>query len=385
MTKRLLSAALAFTLLFLAACGNSDPETTGIPEETKITTASAATTAPVQSEGSTLSTPGSSATEHTSASDGTSAAGSTASETSATETEPAQTEPEAYVFVFDPYSVSSEYAELYGEEFTVAYRGLADAFINYETTCPCPSEEIFSALFGCVDSCMPYFASDAVLTYDSFDPDTKTLTIHYRSATKEEHDAAYEGFVSAVEAYFQNGLAANDSDLIKAIAVYRNFASVISYDLAVEDVSACNALTMHTGIAHSFAHSYAYLLRQAGIEANTCGGLSTDGSAAHEWVVFNLDGLWFYADPTYENGETGGFGLSYFGTNNAERKDAGYDPTYFGIGSTGQLWANSFAVDGNDFDFLRGSTSFVIDRNSSTLTLSNGVSVNYTELPGGSK
>lgn len=385
MTKKLLSAALALSLLFLTACGASEPETTGSAESTTSVSATEATTEPVQTEGSTLSTQSDPETEPSGATAETSAPETAASETSAPATEPVQTEPAAYSFVFDPYSISSEYADLYGEEFITAYRGLADAFINYETTCPCESEEIFTALFAAVETCMPYFSSDAVLTYDAFDPDTKTLTIHYRSASKAEHDAAYAGFVSSVESYFQNGLTANDGDLIKAINIYRNFTSVISYDLAVDNVSAYKALTDHVGIAHSFAQSYAYLLRQAGIEANTCGGLSSDGSAAHEWVVFKLDGLWFYADPTYENGETGGFGLSYFGTNNAERKDAGYDPTYFGVGATGQLWAKDLFADGNNFDFLRGSTSFVIDRNSSTLTLSNGVSVNFTELPGGIK
>ena len=381
MKRKLIAAATAFALVFLAACGTSPaPETSASAEDTK----PASVSETPESEGSTLpqSAPSSTAAPETSVSD-TRETESEATSESEAETQAPEADLSPYVFSFDPYSLSSEYRELYGEEFVSAYRGLADAFINYETSCPCPSEEVFTALLGCVDSCMPYFASDAVLTYDAFDPDTKTLTIHYRSSTKEAHDSAYAAFVAAVERYFEQGLYEGDSDLIKAISIYRNFSAAISYDLRVEDVSAYGALMTRVGIAHSFAHSYAYLLRQAGIEANTCGGLSADGSAAHEWVVMKLGGTWFYADPTYENGETGGLGLSYFGTNNAERREAGYDPTYFGVGTTGRVWANSLEVEGNHFDFLRGSTSFVIDRTAKTLILSNAVSVDYTELPGG--
>ena len=387
MTKKLLSAALVLSTLFLAACGSSDPQISTAESTATHTTEASETSAPVQTEGSTLASSTASETTISSVSETQSPSETQTQppETEETQTSATEAPSEAFSFVFDPYSISSEYAALYGDEFVSVYRGLADAFINYETTCPCESEELFSLLFAAVDSCMPYFASDAVLTYESYDVEAKTITIHYRSASKAEHDAAYLGFISAVEGYFAEGIHAEDSDLLKAISLYKNFSSAISYDLNSEDVSAFGALTSRKGIAHGFSTAYAYLLRQAGINANTCGGLSFDGTAAHEWVVFELDGLWFYADPTYESGETGGLGLSYFGTNNAERKDAGYTPEHFRLGATGALWAKDLAADGNHFDFLRGSTAFVIDRANSTLTLSNGVSVNISELPGGSK
>ena len=90
MTKKLLSAALALSLLFLAACRASEPETTGSAESTTSVSATEATTEPVQTEGITLSTQNAPETEPSGATAETSAPETAASETSAPATEPVQ-------------------------------------------------------------------------------------------------------------------------------------------------------------------------------------------------------------------------------------------------------------------------------------------------------
>ncbi|MBR4940598.1 MAG: hypothetical protein IKZ19_01180 [Clostridia bacterium] len=384
--KRTLTALfLIAAALFCTACG-SEPQT----EESRETTvpATEATSPSAESAPQTLSPAESTLTssaETSAAAASATEAPPAGTESSVPETEAATESPVPATFVFDPYTISPEYAALYGADFIDVYRGLADAFINYETTCFCPDEATFSVIFSCVDSCMPYFASDAVLTYDSFDEEAKTVTIHYLSDSKEAHDAAYANFISAVSAYISGNICEGDSDLIKAISVYRAFSSVISYDMGVMDVSAHGALVNREGIAHGFAGAYAYLLRQVGIPAHTVGGLSTDGSAAHEWVALCLDGKWYYADPTYENGETGGFGLSYFGTTNDERREAGYDPANCAVGTTGSVRASSLGADSNDFEVFRGSTDFDIFRAENELLLSNSLRTDASLLPGGAK
>ncbi len=387
MKRKIPAICAILSVLLCSACGTV-PEVTTANETTAATTTEATTTAFVPGTlAETSATSAATDSKTDTSTEGTTASAATTppttSETSSETTEPYVAVP--YAYSFDPYDISSEYARLYGDSFLEVYRGLADAFINYETECFCPDEETFTALLGCLDSSMPYFSSDAILTYDSFDADKQTLTIHYLSSSQGEHDAAYHGFINAVKRYVEGNIFAGDSPLVQAISLYRAFTSSVTYDLSANDVSAYSAIVNRSGIAHSFAGAYAYLLRQVGIDAVTCGGLSMDGSAAHEWVAFNLGGSWFYADPTYENGETGGLGLSYFGTNNTERKEAGYDPEFFGVGTTGQLWASELGADGNQFDFFRGSTAFEIDRGSNTLGLSNGIAVEIDQLPGGQK
>lgn len=377
MKKAFPALVLALALALCSACGTDAPETqnaetTAVPGGTLSENSGSLTPSGTESDGTGSASESAVLTETTDF--------QTSSEASS-ESEPAGLAP--FVYEFDPYALSSEYAEIYGDGFVEVYRGLADAFINYETSCYCPDEATFTAIMDCLDCCMPYFSSDAVLTYESFDGDTRTLTINYISATREEHNEAYKSFIDEVRSCIDGVVFKNDSKLEAAISVYRNFASSLSYDLGTPDVSVYSAIMDRSGIAHGFAGAYAYLLRQIGIEANICGGLSYDSSAAHEWVVLRLGGSWYYADPTYESGETGGLGLSYFGTNDDERSQAGYDPKYFSVGTTNGLWAYALDVNGTEFSVFRGSSSFTLDRAASEITLSDGSTVPLSQLPGG--
>lgn len=377
MKKTLPALALAMALVLCSACGGTEPGT-------QDTNAVSGSTGALPENSGSLTVSDSPSTGIGSSSESTVSPVTTDFQTSSeesSESEPVDLSP--YVYEFDPYALSSEYAEIYGDGFVEVYRGLADAFINYETICYCPDEATFTAIMDCLDCCMPYFSSDAVLTYESFDAETQSLTINYISSTREEHDEAYKKFIDEVRSCIDGVVFKNDSKLEAAISVYRSFASSLSYDLGTPDVSVYSAIMDRSGIAHGFAGAYAYLLRQIGIEANICGGLSYDSSAAHEWVVLRLGGSWYYADPTYESGETGGLGLSYFGTNDDERSEAGYDPRYFAVGTTNELWAYALDVKGTEFNIFRGSSSFTLDRAASAITLSTGSTVPLSQLPGG--
>ncbi|MBQ5973145.1 MAG: transglutaminase domain-containing protein [Oscillospiraceae bacterium] len=398
-----LAALLTLSAAVLAACGGTEPEATAsseptsapvtapitLPPQTGVPSGSSSDTAAVTSDtgpvtGSATSgtTPAPETTETTppvseseSSSDGTG------------ETSGPAADPVPLRFELDPYDVSSDAVQLCGEGFLAVWRGLADAYLAYETECYCPDEQTFSALMTLIPSCMPYFSADAVLTYESFDAEAQTVTIYYTSASKEEHDAAYSRFCAAAASFVEGCVYEGDSDFAAAVSVYRSFSSSVRYDLNAEDVSPYTALTARTGISESFAAAYAYLLRQVGVDANLCGGLSRDRSTVHVWTVMRLGGKWYYADPTYENGETAGAGLSYFGTNDAERAEAGYDPSQFSVGAMGAVWASSLDVTGTEFAPLRGCSSFELDRAAGTIRFSAGDAVPQTALltyfPGG--
>jgi hypothetical protein len=271
----------------------------------------------------------------------------------------------AYEFEFDPYALSWEYHELYGDEFVEMYKGFVDAYMNFETTFSCPSEDMFAALFGAIKRNMPYFESDAYLTFDCYDLETKTGQIFYNSGSAQEHERKIDAFVGEVTDIILGCVEKDDNELEKAAALYQEFSSSVLYDgnIAEENISPYYAIMQKKGVSQSLAGAYAYLLRQAGVEANTCSGLTQDSMAAHEWCILKINGKYYYADPTYENGETGGLGLSYFGITTSERQEAGgFNPSYFSIGTTGLVFGDEYDVSDTRFSALRGCYYFTLDR-----------------------
>ncbi len=57
-------------------------------------------------------------------------------------------------------------------------------------------------------------------------------------------------------------------------------------------------------VCEGYAESFQLLLQMAGIEAVTVSGIAGpyDGAFGHEWVLVNLDGDWYSADPTWGEG-----------------------------------------------------------------------------------
>jgi hypothetical protein len=224
---------------------------------------------------------------------------------------------------------------------------------------------MFAVLYGAIAENMPYFGADAYLTFDSYNADTKTGTINYRSATAEEHQNYISAFTGEVTDIILGCLQDGDSDLLKSLALYQEFTSSVLYneDLSEDKITPYYAIMDKQGLSQSIAGAYAYLLRQAGVTANTCSGLTQDSTAAHEWCILKLDDKYYYADPTFENGETGGLGLSYFGMTAAERQDAGsFNPDFFSIGTTGQVLGSSFDVTDTRFAAFRGCYYFELQR-----------------------
>jgi transglutaminase-like putative cysteine protease len=221
----------------------------------------------------------------------------------------------------------------------------------------------------------PLFNADARFDYDNlYDAQTQTMQIYYVSESKEQHEAFISNFVENVSVIIENNIMQNDNDLIKAISLYRAFSSSVSYNYdaacsdIIVDVSPYNAIVNHNGICQSFAGAYTYLLLQVGIDANTCTGMTYDSSIAHEWTILKLDDKYYYADPTFENSETAGYGLKYFGITTTEREAIGhFDPEYYNIGVTNEIWARDYDISDIRFESLRTCLNFEIDHENNSI------------------
>ncbi|WMJ83777.1 transglutaminase domain-containing protein [Oscillospiraceae bacterium LTW-04] len=275
----------------------------------------------------------------------------------------------SYEFEFNPYVLTSEYEQLYGDEFLQAYRNFVSSYLNYENYYSCPSGDYAYLISKMQQVNFPLFNADAYFDYDNFyNAQTGRVPIYYVSESKEQHDELISNFVDDLSEIIENNIMQNDNDVIKAITLYRAFSSSVSYNYdaidndMISDVSPYNALINRDGICQSFAGAYTYLLLQLGIDANTCGGMTYDNTSAHEWTILKLDGKYYYADPTFENTETGGCGLKYFGITTAEREEAGnFDPQYFNIGLTNEIWSRDSDISDTRFEPLRACLTFEID------------------------
>ncbi|MFA5658311.1 MAG: transglutaminase domain-containing protein [Oscillospiraceae bacterium] len=290
-------------------------------------------------------------------------------------TEISEPDEDDYIFEFNPYVITSEYEELYGSEFIQTYNRFVDAYLNFEPGFECESFDFAQQIFSAARTCFPVFNSDVYSDYENcYDEETGMCYFNYISESKSEHEAYINEFVTKVAEIFNGNIKENDDDVIKAIKIYTAFSSGVTYNYSaldesvLTDVSPYNAIINHTGVCQSFSGAYAFLLLQAGIDANICGGLTHDASIAHSWTILKLNGKYYYADPTFENTETGGYGLLYFGMTTAEREAAGeYDPYYFNIGSTNEIFARDLTADDPMFSDLRGCDTYEIDYDSNSI------------------
>ncbi len=272
-------------------------------------------------------------------------------------------------YSWKPNVLSEIYADIYGETFVTDYGAMIDAFLNYESSFPCASAQNVDAINYAAASCFPLLNMD--VTYVQYDETQKTGILEY-TMTRQEHFAAIEAFKKAVTVFITQSIKKSDNELTRALALYMNFSSTVSYDYAaldseaMVDVSPYRALIYHEGICQSFGPAYAYLCLQMGIDAVAAGGLSTDNTA-HEWTLVKLDGSNYYMDTTFENGE-GGMGLKYFGMTTADRVAAGsYIEKTFNIGECNELWGPEISVGNERFSALRSVTFAVLNRERSRI------------------
>ncbi len=270
-----------------------------------------------------------------------------------------------YNFEYNPYVLSKDFLIKYGKGYVEFYKNFVDAYINYETSCPCPKEEYSYEVEFLTESNFLLFNVDVLPDYESIKYDKKTKTIHwkYESNTKIEHDNKIEEFENQVASYMRC-LQKGDTDFEKAIAIYGEFNSRMKYDKNVDDTSAYHALMIGTGKCTSFSAAYCHLLLQAGVDAITNGGFSKK-SGGHRWNIVHLYGKDYFMDPTYEVGSKGsdGKGLLYFGMSKKEREEiGGFNLGTSQYGDVNGLEVEEYLDSDDRFSLFRSCIDYKLDR-----------------------
>lgn len=225
-------------------------------------------------------------------------------------------------YIFNPFLLSQESLELMGNDFAAFYCDFVEAFLNYETECPCPDAEFAQMLttiiyfeFPLYDICAESF--EFVKHYDAAE-DNVTIPYKYDQAT---HQQKIDEFMAAANDFLST-TSPEQSEAELAKNIYHELCTRVTYDHSAitefERKNAYYAYMNHSGVCITFANVYNQLLTQVGIRATNaqCEYTPTMG---HIWSVVTIDGSRYFCDPTFELNYDGGTGYRYFGQTYAQR------------------------------------------------------------------
>ena len=286
----------------------------------------------------------------TSTTSATSSAGSSSAE--AAITDGSTVEPVHLDHTFNPHCLSQIYVDKYGKDFEENFYRYCDAVLSGAETVKCDKKE-WLAKFR--DLSRIYLPIAFRYCYSMDEDITSAGNGEYKLSyglPKGEYLKKVDEFKARVEDLIERAVLADDSELEKALALYISESARIDYDYDAMGnvsfrseegygISPYRAILTDKGICQETAGCYAYLLLQVGIDAITCGGITKDSSAAHEWTIVNLGGKYYHCDPTYQCSEK--FSVNYFGMTDAEREKQGdWDMPY---NNSGTEDANYFTLD----------------------------------------
>ena len=225
-------------------------------------------------------------------------------------------------YVFNPFLLSCEAIDVYGEDFARFYYGFIKAYADYGTSCPCPSEEYAMMLDMVLQNECPFYAGNDIdyswaTNYDyeknmifwTFNVDRDTFDSRVRKVTE-----VMQGLMDLV--------GASDHEKKKTETLYHAFCPLMTYDHeraeSREKIDGCYVFTENRGICVSFAWAFSELMSQVGMYATTASGETTDGEA-HSWNYIRVDGNFYFFDPTFELNYKNGTAYVYYGMTLEER------------------------------------------------------------------
>lgn len=294
------------------------------------------------------------------------------------------TEDIASSYEIDLTKVSPMIYENSNEDVILAAKTVIEAFLKYENNakievsgntqrfmndmsyvihCTCP---LFGA-FTDFNEMTAYNASTGMVSWNFY-------------IEEEEFDSKLQTFYAVVSAYLSE-VNTSDSEEMRTMLLYYAVIDDLTYDysllgenyekLSEEEAdlksSSYYVLVEKSGICTNIAQAYMFLCTQADI---TCGTvLHTGGSGMHMWNIVQLDGKYYYCDPTWDANTS----LKYFGITAADRASwaGGYsieEGTMLSI-----VVPEKYEISDTRFEVLRGKlpveiSELKVDKEKQTIT-----------------
>lgn len=197
------------------------------------------------------------------------------------------------------------------------------------SACKLTADNLYKVYFAFLNDFPQIFYLDSGYMYMPTTPYVSTISPYYvPDLTLSDNGAEFDSWAEKIITVA--GVRPDMSDYDKAIMLHDELLSRITYNTAAETEyneafliedeaeqeeklaelklkypkihSAYGALVEGDAVCDGYAKAYQYLLYKVGIKAHLATG--TTNSGGHAWNLVQLDGDWYYTDPTWDDTES---------------------------------------------------------------------------------
>lgn len=226
---------------------------------------------------------------------------------------------ESYRYTYDPYAIPDMYVEKYGEKFYTCYKGFCDAVLAGEDHFECPDYDTYWKVLDVAWVFLPITTDCLDMpVYDDNTIKNGVCEIVYRHS-KEKHLNNVKEFLDKVKMIITTSLQEGDTEFEKALKLFQYCSTTFVYDYEqyetgkVSGDKQCGGYRIimdEIGICQEYATAYAFLLLQAGMEADVVSGGNDE--VGHAWNIVEIEKKHYYMDTTFQSSRLGS-PLYYFG------------------------------------------------------------------------
>ena len=233
-------------------------------------------------------------------------------------------------FEIDLTKISPMIQENVSEEVVVAAKNVIEAFLRYENKVSIEvsgnKQRFMNDMAYVIHCTCPMFGAftdfNEMTAYD-----TASGTVSWSYFLKEsELNSKVQAFYDITNSYLSK-VSTTDSEAMRAMLLYYAVIDDLNYDydligdsfdkLSKEEANLKSSpyyvLVEKSGICTNMSQAYMFLCTQADIACGTV--LHTGGSGMHMWNIVQIDGKYYYCDPTWDANAS----LKYFGITAADR------------------------------------------------------------------
>lgn len=245
-------------------------------------------------------------------------------------TEHENTEDLETAFDIDLTKVSPMIKAHASNEVVAASKTVIETFLRYENSAAIEisgnSQRFLKDMAYVIHCTCPMFGAFTDFNeMTSYDAASGTVSWNF-FVEKAEFNSRLQDFYDVTEKYLSN-VKKTDSEAMRAMLLYYAVIDDLEYDygllgdnfekLSKEEANLKSSpyyvLVEKSGICTNIAQAYMFLCTQEDIACGTV--LHTGGSGMHMWNIVQLDGKYYYCDPTWDASTS----LKYFGITAADR------------------------------------------------------------------
>lgn len=263
-------------------------------------------------------------------------------ETSATETKGK--------FEFNPHVYSAHLAKTVDQDRWDALYNLCDALRAGETTFKCASEEAYKWATDITVLCCTFPAAGLQIDAKSSDGspafENGTGKITYKTSVEDwlKREKDFEDMIVDI---INSNVETDDTDYEKCLKLYLYIANNYTYEheVVMDDNYIYKTFKRKTGQCVNFAGTYAYLLMQVGVDAESVG---TGDGMNHAWTYVTINGKGYHIDTTWalksERPDADKIFLDYFLMSDEDRNNDGCYVSGLTVDILPGYWASRTSV-----------------------------------------